>query len=109
MKKILFTVLAFTLTTVAFAQGPGHQRTHIANHPRVDQVNRRTDNLEKRITNERKQGDLSRSQAHQDRRNLSRITQEKRDMRKEDNGHLTKADDKALNHQLNRNSRKIGN
>ncbi len=109
MNKILFTALAFILTTAAFAQGPGHQRTHIAGHPRVNQVNGRTDNQERRITNQRKDGDLSRPQARQDRRNLSRINQEKRDMRKQDNGHLTKADDRALNRQLNRNSRKIGN
>lgn len=109
MKKIILTGLAFGFATLSFAQGPGHQRTRIANHPRVDQVNRRTDNQEKRITDERKEGDLSKSQARHDRRNLSRITQEKRDMRKEDNGHLTKADDRVLNRQLNRNSRKIGN
>jgi len=109
MKRTILTVLSFALATLAFAQGPGHQRTHIAHHPRVNQVNRRENRQERRITDQRKDGDLTKKQAHQDRRNLSEINQEKKDMRKQDNGHLTKADDKALNKQLDKNSKKIGN
>lgn len=109
MKKAFLTVLSFAIAALAFAQGPGHQPKHIAHHPRVNEVNRREDRQEKRITNQRKDGDLTKSQAHQDRKNLSEINQEKKDMRKQDNGHLTKADDKALNQQLDKNSKKIGN
>ncbi|GGA88783.1 hypothetical protein [Puia dinghuensis] len=109
MKKLtITTALAFFVSAIAFAQGPGHQPTHLKDHPRVNQVNRREDNQERRITDERKEGDISKQQAHQDRRNLREINQEKHDMRKQDNGHLTKADQKALNQQLNHNSRKIG-
>ena len=109
MKKTVLTIAAFAIASLAFAQGPGHQRTHITHHPRVNQVNKREDNQEKRINTERKEGDLTKSQAHQDRKNLREINQEKRDMRKQDHGHLTKADQKALNQQLNKNSQKIGN
>ena len=109
MKKSILTIAAFAVASLAFAQSPGHQRTHIAHHPRVNQVNKREDNQEKRINTERKEGDLTRSQARQDRKNLREINQEKRDMRKQDHGHLTKADQKALNQQLDKNSQKIGN
>ena len=109
MKTINLTLLATIISAASFAQaGPGHQRTHIKNHPRVNEVNKRIDNQEKRITEERKEGDLTKGQAVHDRKNLKAINQEKRDMRKTDNGHLTKTEQKALNQQLNKNSKKIG-
>jgi hypothetical protein len=105
MKKTLLTILAIAITVTAFAQG--HQPTHMANHPRVDQVNRRVDRQAKRINTERRDGQLSKSQAHQDRKDLRETNQEKRDMRRQDNGHLTKADQHALNQNLNKNNKKI--
>jgi len=108
MKKSLLSILGITICMVTFAQGPGHQPKHIQDHPKVNQVNSRIDNQEKRITQERKEGDLTKAQAKQDRKNLSTINQEKKDMRKMDNGHLTNKDQKALNQQLNQNSKKIG-
>ena len=109
MKQLFLTMLAAAITTLSFAQGPGHQRTNIKDHPRVNQVNRRIDNQEKRINTERKEGDSSKEQARQDRRNLKAVNQEKKDMRSQDNGHLTKQDQKALNQQLDNTSKKIGN
>lgn len=109
MKSILAASIAIMFSATSFAQaGPGHQRTHIAHHPRVNEVNKREDNQEKRITEEKKEGDITKAQAKQDRKNLSSINQEKNDMRKMDKGHLTKADQKALNQQLNTNSKEIG-
>ena len=109
MKKLFIALLATSIGLITFAQGPGHQKTNIKNHPRVNQVNKRIDNQERRINKEVKEGDLTKKQAHQDRKNLATINQEKKDMRKMDNGHLTKQDQKALNQQLNQNSKKIGN
>ncbi len=109
MKSLILAAIASAICTVSFAQGPGHQPTHLKHHPRVNQVNKRIDNQEKRITEERKEGDLTKAQAKADRKNLKAINQEKRAMRKQDNGHLTKADQKVLNQQLDQNSKKIGN
>jgi hypothetical protein len=108
MKTLLATTVSLFIGAVAIAQGPGKQPTNLKNHPRVNQVNKRIDNQEKRITEERKEGEITKAQAQKDRKNLSTINQEKKDMRKEDNGHLTKPDQKALNQQLNKNSKKIG-
>ncbi|MBS1638764.1 MAG: hypothetical protein JST94_11210 [Bacteroidetes bacterium] len=108
MKTLFITAIATTISLATFAQGPGKQPTHIKNHPRVNEVDKRIDNQEKRITEERKEGDLTKKQAQQDRKNLKTVNQEKKDMRKEDKGHLTTKDQKALNQQLNKNSKKIG-
>ncbi len=107
MKTLITALLATSISVTSMAQGPGHQPTHFKGHPRVNEVNKRIDNQEKRITTERKEGDLTKRQAVSDRRNLKSINQEKRDMRSQDKGHLTKVDQRALNQQLNRNSRKI--
>ena len=109
MKKLSLLLLTTGMGLIIFAQGPGKQDTHIKDHPRVNQVNKRVDNQEKRIDNKVKDGDMSKQQARKDRKELKEINQEKKDMRKTDGGHLTKADQKALNQQLNQNSKKIKN
>jgi hypothetical protein len=108
MKNILVVSILVGCSVVALAQGPGHQKTNIPNHPRVNQVNKRIDNQEHRINKEEKEGEISQKQAKADRQNLKEINQEKKDMRKMDNGHLTKQDQNALNQQLNQNSNEIG-
>jgi len=107
MKTLLTTSLATFISAFTFAQGLGHQPTHMKGHPKVNQVDKRIDHQEKRITEERKEGDITKKQAQQDRKNLSTINKEKKDMRKMDNGHLTNQDQKALNQQLDQNSKKI--
>src|SRR5579885_2702736 len=106
--KTLVIVLA--LSAVAFyvnAQGPGRQKTNIKNHPRVNQVNKREDKQEVRIHHAEKEGKISQQQGNQDLQNVKAINQEKRTMRKNDEGHLTKADQQALDQQLNQNSQDI--
>lgn len=108
ISKVVMILFSIGLAiNFANAQDPGHQKTQIKNHPRVNQVNKRIDNQEKRINKEVKEGDISKQQARQDRKNLTTINQEKKDMRKMDNGHLTKTDKKVLNKQLNNNSQNI--
>jgi hypothetical protein len=76
-------------------------------HPRVNQVNRRQTRQQKRIAQGVKNGSLSpKETANLERREASVQRQEKRDMAKH-NGHLTKAEQKQLNHRENRISRSI--
>jgi hypothetical protein len=77
-------------------------------HPRRTEVNDRLKNQNKRITNEVKDGQISKSQAKQLRSNDKTIHGEERAMASQDNGHITKTDQKALNQQLNQNSQAIG-
>lgn len=107
MKKLILSTISVAMVTLAFAQGPGHQRTHIAHHARVNQVNRRIDRQESRIDNKRADANMSHRQARADRTDLKDINREKSAMRRQDNGHLTKSDQRALNSQLNHDSKHI--
>jgi hypothetical protein len=76
-------------------------------HPRVNQVNRREANQQKRIGNGVANGTLTSKQAtHLEKRETAVQNREKADMAKH-NGHLTKAEQKNLNHRENRISRSI--
>jgi len=76
-------------------------------HPRVNQVNRREGNQQKRIGSGIQNGTLTSKQAsHLEARETSLQNREKADMAK-NNGHLTKPEQKGLNRQENRISRSI--
>src|SRR5579863_1178484 len=76
-------------------------------HPRVNQVNSRETNQQNRIANGVKSGKLTPGQTARLERGEQRLqNNEKRDMAK-DNGHLTKQDQRQLNRESNRMSRRI--
>jgi hypothetical protein len=76
-------------------------------HPRVNQVNRRETNQQRRIANGVKNGQLSPKQtAHLERGEQRLQNNEKKDMAK-DNGHLTKQDQRQLNREANHMSARI--
>ncbi|HUA16619.1 MAG TPA: hypothetical protein VMG31_15095 [Verrucomicrobiae bacterium] len=76
-------------------------------HPRVNQVNGRETNQQNRIANGVKNGQLKPGQTARLERGEQRLqNNEKRDMSK-DNGHLTKANQRQLNRESNRMSRRI--
>ena len=76
-------------------------------HPRVNQVNRREGRQQKRIANGIKNGSLSpKETAHLEKREANVEKTEQKDMAKH-NGHLTKAEQRNLNHRENKISRSI--
>jgi hypothetical protein len=76
-------------------------------HPRVNQVNARETNQQNRIANGVKNGQLTPGQtAHLERGEQRLQNNEKADMAK-DNGHLTKQDQRQLNHEANHMSKRI--
>lgn len=76
-------------------------------HPRVNQVNQRETNQQKRIANGVKSGKLTPKQtAHLERGEQRLQNNEKKDMAK-DNGHLTKKDQRQLNREANHMSKNI--
>lgn len=77
-------------------------------HPRRDQVNDRLEHQDKRINQEVKEGDLTQAQAATLHRDDRTIRQEERDMASMDNGHISKADQRALDQQENSVSKLIG-
>jgi hypothetical protein len=76
-------------------------------HPRVNQVNRRETNQQNRIANGVKNGQLTPGQTARLERGEQRLqNNEKKDMAA-DSGHLTKQDQRQLNHEANHMSKRI--
>jgi len=104
-----FIALAFaaaaaaSLSTGAFAETQWQK-----DHPRRTEVNNRLANQDRRIHNEVRDGQISRSQANALHREDHQIRNEERAMASHNNGHITRADQTALNQQENAVSRQIG-
>ena len=107
MKTLLAgAITAAMLASGAFAAGPANP-THLKDHPRVNQVNRRVADQRARIVAGEKSGKISKTQAAQLGQERHQLKTEEHGMRKADGGHLTTADQKALNQQLNARSKQI--
>jgi hypothetical protein len=108
MKTRIFLSIAFIAllgwSNISYA-GNGHWRK---THPRRVEVNSRLRNQNRRINKEVKEGEMSRQKAVRLKTNDMKIRQEERDMASQNKGHLTRLEQKTLNRQLNKNSRKIG-
>ena len=99
--------LTATLTLTAFAL-PASAAAWSASHPRRAEVNTRLANQTRRIHQERKEGDLTAAQArdlHQEDKGI--LANERYDA-SNDNGHITKAEDRSLNQEENAVSKQIG-
>ena len=77
-------------------------------HPRREEVNNRLANQNKRIHQERKEGEITKAQAAKLHREDRAIRKEERTMASTNHGHITKAEQKALNQQENQVSKQIG-
>ena len=104
-------VLVLVLTTV-FISGVASSSFAATkwqkNHPRRTQVNSRLSNQNKRIHQERKEGELTAGQAAKLHKEDHQIRQEERAMASQNGGHITKLEQKTLNQQENGVSRQIG-
>ena len=91
-------------TTTDSGAGPGVKDP---GHPRVNQVNRREGRQQKRIANGINNGSLNPNEtSHLEKREANVQNTEQKDMA-EHNGHLTKGEQKNLNHRENKISRSI--
>ena len=77
-------------------------------HPRRDQVNDRLANQNRRIHKEVQEGEMTKAQAANLHGQDRQIRTEERAMAAQNGGHITKAEQKALNQQENGVSREIG-
>lgn len=97
---------AATLLTAASGASAETQWQH--HHPRRVEVNHRLANQNHRIRIERREGDLTRAQAHDLRMEDRGIRGQERYMASHDRGHITKAERRRLNRGENGVSRQIG-
>jgi len=89
---------------VAFAAETQWQK----DHPRRTEVNGRLNNQNQRIKTERKEGEITKSQAAKLHKEDHQIRKEERAMASQNGGHITKQEQHTLNQQENAVSRQIG-
>ncbi len=79
-----------------------------AAHPRRDQVLDRTHNLQRRITRERREGEIGPARARALRMQDRRVRAREQTMARRNGGTITRAQQAALNRQENRISQRVG-
>ena len=100
-------VAAVALTGLASNALAGETRWQ-KDHPRRTEVNARLANQNKRINKEVKEGEITKAQAHKLHAEDHAIRREERTMASTNGGHITKAEQRALNQQENQVSKQIG-
>ncbi len=108
MHKLLTTA---AIAAIALLIGVGTAQAETQwqkDHPRRTEVNSRLKNQDRRIHNEVRKGEISKTQAHEEHHEDHQIRQEERDMASQNGGHITKGEQKTLNQQENGVSHQIG-
>lgn len=108
MRNKIATVAMSAALTLAITSAATAETRWDRNHPRRDQVNDRLHTQMRRIGAERREGDLSRSQAVALRRTDRSIRAQEWADAGQHHGHLTKAEQRQLDGELNGTSRAIG-
>ena len=108
MKTTVLSAITVIVLASAAASSFAAETTWQKNHPRREQVNNRLAHQNARIHKEVKKGEISKGQAAALHREDRSIRREERSMAKLDNGHITRADQRALNQQENVVSKQIG-
>jgi hypothetical protein len=101
---LAFGALALLGSATAASAGPAWR----ANHPRRAEVNGRLANQNRRINAERRDGQITRAQAHDLHAEDRGIRNEERFDASQNGGHITKAEQGQLNQQENGVSQQIG-
>jgi hypothetical protein len=110
MNKLLAVLMGglFAISVNVYADDTAQKTQWAANHPRRAEVNQRLANQNKRIHNEVKEGEISKDQAASLHAQDKQVRTEEKSMAAQNNGHITKAEKKALNQQENGVSKEIG-
>jgi len=101
-------VAAVALIGIAGTALADNDTTWQKDDPRREQVNNRLAHQSKRINTERREGEITKAQAHKLHAEDRAIRQEERTMASTNGGHITKAEQRALNQQENQVSKQIG-
>ena len=107
MKRTIAIAMTLALTGIG-AVTSADAATWRANHPRRAEVNARLANQDRRIHEERREGEITAAQAHDLHAQDRAIRAEERADAAQHNGHITAAERAQLNHQENQVSRQIG-
>lgn len=96
------------LASGAFMSMPAAANRWENHHPRRDQVLDRVQRQDRRIREERREGDITKAQAHALRATDRSIRLQQRADARTNDGHITRVEQHTLNQELNANSNAIG-
>ena len=105
-KFIAYAALAllFALPGAAMAQTAD---APVPDHPRVNEVDQRLQDQQNRVNNGVADGQINAGQAAHDDSRDAHVSQELNKDQAKDGGHITKAEQRKMNRQLNKNSKHI--
>ena len=106
--KILLTTATAIASLACFTATANAVTAWQKAHPRRTEVNHRLANQNRRIHEERKEGEMSKGRAAKLHREDHQIRKEERLMAAQNNGHITKQEQRTLNQQENAVSKQIG-
>lgn len=99
--------LAFALTTgTAMAQSSATDPV-VPGHPRVNEIDQRLENQQQRIDSGVANGKINAKQEARDQATDSKVAQQLSADEAKHNGHITKAEQRRMNKELNHNSKRI--
>ena len=102
------TAIIVSISLAGIATSALAETTWQQNHPRRTEVNARLANQNRRIDKEVAEGEMSKGQAAQLHKEDHQIRREERLMASQNNGHITKQEQRTLNQQENAVSKQIG-
>jgi hypothetical protein len=106
-RKLLIALAGLAMVTGA-ASAASAQTTFDQTHPRRAEVNHRLENQDRRINQERREGEIGPAKAYRLHRADRRMRREERRFARHDNGHITRGEQHRLNRQENAVSHRIG-
>ncbi len=107
-KTLMLAAVGFAIAGSAVATGSSAETYFQATHPRRAEVNHRLAVQDNRINVERRDGMISARRAHALHRQDHMIRREERIDARFDRSHITRGEDRTLNHQENEVSHEIG-
>lgn len=106
MRNYIFTLLtasALVVSANAFAK----DADDVAGHPRVNQINERIENQQKRIDEGVANGTINTKQEARDEKALTNVEKKLSEDEAKHKGHITKKEEHNLNKRLDKNSHRI--
>ncbi|HTP78499.1 MAG TPA: hypothetical protein VMJ73_16165 [Rhizomicrobium sp.] len=108
IRKTILALVIGSVATTGFVASASADTIWQKHHPRREEVNGRLANLNRRIHEERVEGDLTGKQALALHRDVRGIRHQERFAASLDNGHITKAEQRGLNQEENAVSGQVG-
>jgi hypothetical protein len=108
IRKAILALIVGSIATTGLAASASADTVWQKHHPRREEVNGRLANLNRRIHEERVEGDLTGKQALALHRDVHGIRRQERFAASLGHGHITKAEQRGLNQEENAVSGKVG-